>query len=224
MDNFTYKKEQLIWMKENFVTEELCDDIVEIIDILKKEIQNYENVFSCADALSTDDLELSICNKMSLISADEENISKYKTWERIKPHLINELNCEIEKYSGMVNSKLIFTKETTNRDNFNTLCFNYLQGNNFNFFINNNKGEVKKTDRFYVKDMMINQKILKYVLFLNDYDGEIVFWKDYKIRPQKGNMILFPLSWCFPYYENTKIDANNITAYGFVYTIYNFNK
>jgi hypothetical protein len=137
MDNFTYKKEQLIWMKEKFVTEELCDDIVEIIDILKKEIQNYENVFSCADALSTDDLELSICNKMSLISADEENISKYKTWERIKPHLINELNREIEKYSGMVNSKLIFTKETTNRDNFNTLCFNYLQGNNFNFFINN---------------------------------------------------------------------------------------
>lgn len=224
MDNFTYKKEQLIWMKDNFVTEELCDDIVEIIDILKKENQNYENVFSCAGALSTDDLELSICNKMSRISADEENISKYKTWERIKLHLINELNREIEKYSGMVNSKLIFTKETTNRDNFSTLCFNYLDGNNFNFFVNNNKEEVKKTDRFYVKDMMINQKVLKYVLFLNDYDGEIVFWKDYKIRPQKGNMILFPLSWCFPYYENTKIDAKNITAYGFVYKKYNFNK
>jgi hypothetical protein len=224
MDNFTYKKEQLIWMKENFVTEELCDDIVEIIDILKKENQNYENVFSCAGVLSTDDLELSICNKMSLISVDEENISKYKTWERIKPHLINELNREIEKYSGMVNSKLIFTKETTNRDNFSTLCFNYLDGNNFNFFINNNKGEVKRTEKFYVKDMMINQKILKYVLFLNDYDGEIVFWKDYIIRPQKGNMILFPLSWCFPYYENTKIDAKNITAYGFVSNVYNFNK
>ena len=35
-------------------------------------------------------------------------------------------------------------------------------------------------------------------------DGEITFWKDYIIEVKKGDIIIFPNSWIFPFKMNLK--------------------
>ena len=81
MDNFTYKKEQLIWIKEDFLTDELCFDITEIIDSIIDEN----------------------------LPIKDEFFSRYKNWNKIKIFLMNSLNYELINYMTMVNSKMLFT-------------------------------------------------------------------------------------------------------------------
>ena len=38
--------------------------------------------------------------------------------------------------------------------------------------------------------------------------SEIIFWNDYKIQPKKGNILMFPNSWCFNYNEIVKFNEN----------------
>jgi hypothetical protein len=56
-----------------------------------------------------------------------------------------------------------------------------------------------------------------YIWFLNDYDGEIIFWNEYRIIPKCGKFIMFPISWCFPYQEIIHSDANKYIVYGYIY-------
>ena len=190
MDNFTYKKEQLIWIKEDFLTDELCFDITEIIDSIIDEN----------------------------LPIKDEFFSRYKNWNKIKIFLLNSLNYELINYMTMVNSKMLFTSEKTNIANFITLQTDFVDNKNWNFIIQKNKdNKIERVERFNVINEKIKIKILKYIIFLDDYEGEIVFWNEYKIQPRKGDLLLFPVSWCFPYYENIKKYSNKIIMCGFIY-------
>jgi hypothetical protein len=196
MDNFTYKKEQLIWIKEDFITDELCFDIIEMIESLNQKNIPLEEVF----------------------------FSNFTDWHKIKKFLIDILNQELIHYKTMVNSKLLFTLEKTNKTNFVTLTVPLFDINTFNFSIETqNKQIIERTERFEVTNKIVKIKIIKYIIFVKDYEGEIVFWNEYKIKPRKGNLLLFPVSWCFPYYENIKIDSDKTFMCGFFHIYNNFN-
>ena len=60
-------------------------------------------------------------------------------------------------------------------------------------------------------------KKLNFILFLNDFDGEICFWKDFKIIPKAGTLIIFPASWCYPFSEFIKPNKTALTMTGYVY-------
>jgi len=198
MDIFTYKKEQLIIIKNNFITNELINDIIEIIDDLS--------------------------NKN--LSLDYKNFSKNENWGKIKKNIIHKINKELSNYKIMINSKSLFIN-TGNE--FSTINFEYLNKSNFEFIIENNNTfedsyNINISNRFEIKDDVVSKKIMKYTIFLNNCDKEIIFWETYKIKPQKGSILIFPISWCFPYYELINKESKYISLNGYIKEKINFNK
>uniref|UniRef100_A0A6C0HC87 Uncharacterized protein n=1 Tax=viral metagenome TaxID=1070528 RepID=A0A6C0HC87_9ZZZZ len=55
-----------------------------------------------------------------------------------------------------------------------------------------------------------------FLWFLNEYDGEILFWDTYKIKPKLGRFVLIPISWCFNYCENIKLFETQCIIYGII--------
>lgn len=53
--------------------------------------------------------------------------------------------------------------------------------------------------------------------FLTDCKGIISFWNEYNIVPKAGKLIIFPVSWCFPYKELINLEADKYVIYGYVY-------
>jgi hypothetical protein len=60
-------------------------------------------------------------------------------------------------------------------------------------------------------------KRLFFVWFLNDFNGEILFWNDYYVRPTAGSLLIFPASWCFPFSEVVKHNETVSMITGYVY-------
>jgi len=59
--------------------------------------------------------------------------------------------------------------------------------------------------------------MLRFIWFMNDYDGEILFPNNHKIIPKKGKLIIFPASWVFPYEEINNKSAEIIMITGYFY-------
>jgi hypothetical protein len=170
--------------------------------LYKKETFIYEKNNSITDELCKDIIEIfenDVSNNNCMDYNDE--------YIKIKRYLTEELKKNIQSYekkingvSGIEDYKIIDVK-------------NY----NFVFFIeNNNKPNdiINYINRTTSKN---NVKLLMYIWFLNDYDGEIIFWNEYKIIPKAGNFIIFPVSWCFPYQELIHLQTQKYIIYGYVY-------
>jgi hypothetical protein len=54
-----------------------------------------------------------------------------------------------------------------------------------------------------------------YIWFLCNYDGEFII-NNYKIKPVAGALLIFPCSWCFPYYENIAFNTTKYCIFGYV--------
>jgi len=123
-----------------------------------------------------------------------------KDWESIKKCLKNQLLIQIPKYLNAIN--LFF--ENANNNNFTTLpLYNILLSLDRLQFVIKSSSSSQISDQTIVCQKIQNTaiNIFKYMWFLNDYDGEIIFWREYSIRPKAGMLIIFPISWCFPYEE-----------------------
>jgi hypothetical protein len=173
MKNFLYKKETFIYQKEKSITDELCNDIIDIY------------------------------NDDTLNISDKYNINENMRYLKIKDFLIKELKESLIKYDKQINK-------------LKNYKFLYLNPQQFDFYIENNKTiseNTKKINRFSENKL----KLLMYIWFLNDYHGEISFWNEYKIQPKIGKILIFPVSWCFPYEEIIHLQANKYIIYGYVY-------
>ena len=164
MQNLLYKKETFIYQKYNSITNELCDDIIEI----------YNN------------------------SSDKSLIQYTIAFSKIKKYLINILQKYLFDYKKQMNKLKIFN-------------FNFDQ---CNFIIEDSRSH--NNIHYMYKMSKNNSYHFIYIWFLNDYDGEIIFFNDYKIKPKGGLFLLFPISWCFPYQELIKLNENRYIIYGYI--------
>jgi len=55
-----------------------------------------------------------------------------------------------------------------------------------------------------------NRKLFSFIWILNDYDGEIIFWNEYTIKPQKRNVFIISKFMVFSTLRNFKIKSNAI--------------
>ena len=87
--------------------------------------------------------------------------------------------------------------------------------------INTNEKSIINNKRiiFLYEDSGKTTRIKKFhfIWFLNEYEGEIIFWNNYSIKPLAGKLIIFPASWCFPFFELTKFNQTIFTISGFIY-------
>jgi hypothetical protein len=130
-------------------------------------------------------------------------------YNRVKNFLMNELHRNMVIYLNNINTKI---------------------GNNFtisirDLFMAKNTFTIQKTittNELYDKNNVINiinknikQKFM-YIWFLSDYDGEFII-HNCKIKPNAGALLIFPCSWCFPYYEDIAFNSVKYYIFGYVY-------
>ena len=183
--------EKFIYQKKISLTKELCDEIIENYE---EDYENRKYIF--------------IVNKL-----DTEYELSYLSNNKIKDHLTNELNKNIIEYISSVNVNLF--------DNIKYHKFTMIIKKSF--YIDNaynNELDSSNIDIFKVKSRVatFTKKIstIAFIWFLTDFDDEIVFWDNYRIKPTTGTLILFPVSWCFPYKEIVSNNAQNYVIYGYI--------
>ena len=163
---------------------------------------------------------------------DDYNINEYipsnlimynPQFTMVKKYLSKEIKKSLIKYVNNINSMFAAKSSTNNNQYYQVLlsgCINNISEFTINkYSINdiNNNIAIKNNNRVITDFNKNRLKILCFIWFLNDYDGEIVFWNNYKIIPKAGKLIIFPASWCFPYQEvlKTKTEILNISGYVF---------
>jgi hypothetical protein len=192
-------KDKLIYEKKNSITDELCNDIINIFDNNYNLTANSNcynitynpNYSKIKDFLKKElDKNLRDYDKKCIISL---HIKHYQFVGHCKSSNIQK--CEIQMYEILkkCNKEFVFyIEKNKSKDNFNYT----------------NRVSIGST----------NIKILIFMWFLNDCDSEIIFWDEYKIIPKAGNFIMFPISWCFPYQELVNLQNDKYIIYGYIYT------
>jgi hypothetical protein len=177
------KMTDFIYEIKNSIPDELCDDIINMYEL---EDNKYGGlVFSGLrkDIKDTTDL---------IISKNE------KRWERVEKILYNTLtNCFAEYMSHMNKSEY-----TSNNITYNLLESNKAYINNFMI----QKYEKCKGKYIYHNDFSVNfekkaYRVVTFIWYLNNVTegGETEFWGNYTIKPEKGKLVFFPASWCYPH-------------------------
>lgn len=62
-------------------------------------------------------------------------------------------------------------------------------------------------------------RVITYIWYLNDVEegGETEFWGTYRIKPEKGKLVLFPASWTFPHCGKMPISDDKYIITGWLY-------
>ena len=193
-----FRKENLIYQKNNSLTQDLIYEI----------IVNFNDL------------------NMFFTKGDNEN-----RFIKIKTFLKNEMEKNIKGYINNINRFCVIDKSQNydilysilpNSNNIKISDFffkqiNYNDDNNLKNDVENiiNKKRVVYMYENYGRCSKI--KKFHFIWFLNDYDGEIIFWNNYSIKPVAGKLLIFPASWCFTFVELTKFNQTIYTISGFIY-------
>lgn len=164
-----YSRERFIYEINHSLTAELCNDIIN-----KFNEDNYNDILYS-----------------SFLS---------QKWHRIHKCLKKELLTHVSKY--LINVNKPFYDKTTNYNlEYTALSFNVKSYLDKLQFVIKKETPNKSVDVEYSNQTKIDKciNIFKYIWFLNEYDGELVFWHTYSIKPTAGKLLIFPISWCFPY-------------------------
>lgn len=130
---------------------------------------------------------------------------KKDEYEKLTQFLTNELVDNISKYENEINTIESYKIIEIKKDIIEFFIEKNMNDKHIHY-VNRYDHEIYKTKSFI------------YIWFLNEYDGEIVFWNEYKITPKIGKFVMFPLSWCFSYDELIKLESNKIILYGYIYS------
>jgi hypothetical protein len=84
------------------------------------------------------------------------------------------------------------------------------------------KYEKNKGKYIYHNDFSFMKKqcrVITYIWYLNDVEegGETEFWGEYRIKPEKGKLVLFPASWTFPHCGKMPISHDKYIITGWLY-------
>jgi len=62
-------------------------------------------------------------------------------------------------------------------------------------------------------------RMLTFLWYINDVEegGETQFWKNVKIKPTVGKLVLFPASWTYPHKANIPISHDKYVITGWIY-------
>ena len=225
MENFVYKKEIFIYEKKNSIINELCDDIIEIYE---KNVKKYDKDFMANDSLldmfnTLDNHEKNFSKILNETTKDNENNLFYNlNFDdeniRIKNYLIIELKKNLNIFFNNFKNKTLIKKKNNYNNDYTLINIKDI---NPDFTIKKteylNQEDSIEIESRYLKSSTNGVKIFMYIWFLNNYCGDFIFWNNYKINNKKGTLLIFPISWCFPYKELVKLYEKRYIIYGYLY-------
>lgn len=188
MEKIVFNKEQFIYEIDNSITEELCSEII--------------NKFN-------EDRDNKSCLHYLFLTTK---------WIRIKKCLITQLKIHFKKYLDLLNGPFINISADNFGNDFVTMSLDTNTAfETLDFMIKRLcMDNLAKDDDTIIheKKIMSSIKLFYYIWFLNDYDGEIVFWRNYSVKPKAGKLLIFPISWCFPYEELISVSSEKYFIIG----------
>lgn len=184
---YEIKKEDFIYENKS-LTDELCDDVVDLY-----EKTSFESIYT-----------------------ESLNISIDSNYAKILNTLLRELNTEFRNYQTQFKNHFLINSNKNNNNNYTLI--NIKTPLTPTFFLKkttyNNETDIKIEKK--IQTMQSKIKVFIFIWLLNDYDGELTFWNNYKINFKKGSIIIFPVSWCFPYKEIVKLNSNKYIIFGYI--------
>lgn len=188
----------LIYEQKYSIPDLLCDDIIEMFE---GEKENH------SQGLTLSGVKPEIKNTMDM------NIPKnHSKWQKIEKLLYKELSKALEIYTKQVKSVIkeydnIFSNDMS-VDAF--MIQKYIQ----------QEGKYIYHNDFSIDYESRKHRIITFVWYLNDVEdgGETEFFGEYKIKPEKGKLVLFPATWCFPHRGCMPISSNKYIITNWFYT------
>jgi hypothetical protein len=181
--------------------------------LYKKETFIYEKSNSITNDLCKDIIEIYNNDEKKKIN-QKYNIDENIEYKKLKTYLITDLNTHIFNYIKKINKIYNYNLININMNEIKIIDYSFFIDNNSSN--NSSSNNITFINRFSIEKHG-NIKKFMYIWFLNDYDGELIFWNEYKIIPKCGNFLLFPVSWCFPYQEIINFNTNKYIIYGYIY-------
>ena len=150
-------------------------------------------------------------NTKRTMDIHSSQITKLSEWRTIERILHKELNNKLEQYYYEIN----------NGDNVNPFFLPYPSTTDSGFNIQ----KYDKGDGFYKfhHDGCVGDegtyRTLTYLWYLNDVSegGETEF-KDFKIKPEQGKLLIFPALWSYPHRGNMPLSSDKYIMTGWIYS------
>jgi hypothetical protein len=146
---------------------------------IKKEDFIYENKNS---------LTKELCEDLLCRFENKTEIEISNKYGKLRVYLINELFTNLNKlknkYENLIGMNML--NIIYNKSQIQFTLKEYC--NNEEIIIINRLGNINNN----------NVNKLTFIWFLNDCDGDLVFWNNHKIKMSIGKLVVFPFSWCFP--------------------------
>jgi len=156
----------------------LCDDIIEL----------YEKADKKYPGVTYNGHDKNVKNTMDLMMPKDDNV-----WSKIETFLYKELSKKLILYFDILGKTIQIKnyKYFKNQDLFSR-CF-LLQ-----------KYQKNVGKYIYHDDFLQNEnssRVITFLWYLNDVDtgGFTEFWNSYKIKPERGKLLLFPSTWSYPH-------------------------
>lgn len=179
----------LLYVKVNSISNELCDKIIKSFDI---------------------DQNVDKFSKLS-IHTDVQT----EKWCNIKNEIIENIESNIKIYNSIINVNNAYEYAINRRLSLNLFVINkfYENDNTMGDPYTNNK---HKCD-FSISGS--KQTVLTFIYFLNDVrdGGELEFYNFYKINAEKGKLVIFPTDWFFANRYTIPISSNFYVLKGQIY-------
>ena len=171
----------------NSLPESLCDEI----------INKFEN-----DDTKRDGVTHGGKNKLVKDTTDKNIEFGEENWKEIDEILYKEMSKRLNEYLRELNNVENYKAENNNNFDFEVIRVNLLTDTGFMIqkytknvgkYIYHNDGSIEWESQ--------RSRVITYLWYLNTIDegGQTEFWGNYRVKPEKGKLILFPASWCFPH-------------------------
>jgi hypothetical protein len=183
-------------------------------NIIKKLICTYENVLTdrmCDNIIN----KFNNCNNINNISNKDSNFSFYtihtKSSDFYQWKEIDDIICKI-----IGNHSAIFSQYCI--DTIKQFTYNEFKDNGYTISkYNKNTGFQNFKHDFEWNDL--GAAMVSFIFFLNtiEEDGELEFINEVKIKPKKGNLILYPATWDIMYKHNISKNQDKYIITGKLY-------
>lgn len=177
--------ENCIYVNPTAICRQLC---AEIIEFFEKE-KSYDGV--TAGGLNKNIKD----TKDFVIKKDDAK------WSRIRTFLENELSRNCKEYVGKLASQMQKEEENSS-SKYHLFSKNFVETDTFMI----QKYEKGQGRYIYHDDFSIDwenkkHRVITFLFYLNDVEegGETEFWREMKIKPEAGKLLLFPCAWTYPH-------------------------